>query len=197
MILNPPERPEMTSDALRSMFLFFSLLPTISIAQSDSASFQPIISPAQELKMQQEQARPGYRSPILGPLISSAKLQKLEKKALAGSPDAANRLSTYYDYSVLNTQKRDYWVQIAAENGSAVAQGNYGMHFPLQKEEQNKRSVFWLEKSRSNGFAGADRHLFERSSADLFDKFFEQNSQQMMCEYVNQCQAPNYTKKPK
>lgn len=75
----------------------------------------------------------------------------LKYKALLGDPEAPLRLAN----AVHKTDRPQgiYWYRIAAENGSAVGQHNYGVR--LVEDSKNvadcARALFWFKKAAAGG----------------------------------------------
>jgi TPR repeat protein len=92
--------------------------------------------------------------------MAAAEKAKLESEALAGSPEAAQSLMSYYSLKRPNTQEAMYWAHIEAENGSAVGMYNYGFYLSKDADPRNQaRAKFWLEQADKNGAPLAENLL--------------------------------------
>ncbi|HXH11320.1 MAG TPA: hypothetical protein VNP04_16355 [Alphaproteobacteria bacterium] len=97
-------------------------------------------------------------------IIPEAELPSLKHEALKGSPDAAFRLSLYYESVRLDFKEGLFWTQIAAENGHPSGQYNYGFRLRNDPDPRNRlRARFWLERAAENGVSLAVDLLKELS----------------------------------
>lgn len=111
---------------------------------------------------------PGER-PLMGNhrfIISEADLDGLKGAALQGSADAALRLANYCQMILLDPVQAEYWLGIAAENGSI--DGMYNLAHTLRRSNDASKHVrahYWFERVAKEGpqdIAGrAERQLKE------------------------------------
>lgn len=95
---------------------------------------------------------------IHGLAIAEKDLPALEEKALDGNPEAARRLSSFYDMVRNDRKQAVYWATIAAENGSVVGQYNLGFLLRDDPDPNNRRrALYWLKRvSESDDKHAAD-----------------------------------------
>jgi TPR repeat protein len=95
--------------------------------------------------------------------ISKDAIAGVEKDALNGSGEAANRLSKYYAAIRLDVVQELYWARIAAENGSdPIFMYNYAVllnSLPNVDKNERMRVRFWLKKAADGGFEDAKKAL--------------------------------------
>jgi hypothetical protein len=103
--------------------------------------------------------------PVMGNapfIIPSADLPTIEKQALEGSPDAAQRLYRYYRKVALNSEAAVYWAQIAADNGDATGQYAFGLELLERKDEDSAvRAKYWIRRAAEQGNSRA-RDVLDR-----------------------------------
>jgi TPR repeat protein len=97
---------------------------------------------------------PGER-PLMGNhrfIIPHADLDGLKRMALQGSADAALRLANYHQMILLDPDQAEYWLGIAAENGSIV--GMYNLAHALRRSNdasKHARARYWLDRVVKEG----------------------------------------------
>ena len=83
--------------------------------------------------------------------VKQSELHKLVESALAGSAQDAISLHSYY-FRLNNLNQTKYWAMIAAENGNAIGQRNYGTLLVEYGNNQEKsRGHFWLVVAKRCG----------------------------------------------
>jgi len=96
--------------------------------------------------------------------LTQQSIGNLDMQAQKGNGDAANKLFNYYYF---NTDKRDLaikWLSIAATNGNASAQYNFGIYYSgnLYPEINDTQSArYWFERALTNGVLQASQRLRE------------------------------------
>ncbi len=104
-------------------------------------------------------------------------VKRLQEQALKGSPDAAYRLWGYYEFTnKRDLEKRDFWEVIAAENGDAFSQYNYGVRLSMNKDPINKiRARFWWKKAAAKGRNWSKKFLeWAKESNKLPDEILDE-----------------------
>jgi len=92
--------------------------------------------------------------------LTKDQIAQLTNDALAGSGDAAVKLSAYYSNVALNFDKGRYWTIIAAENGSAIGQYNAWDQLRTENDADSKRrALFWLKQAAAQGDRDAAAQL--------------------------------------
>ena len=92
--------------------------------------------------------------------LTKNQIAQLTNDALAGSGDAAVKLSAYYSNVALNFDQGRYWTIIAAENGSAVGQYNAWDQLRTENDVDSKRrALFWLKRAAAQGDRDAAAQL--------------------------------------
>lgn len=87
-----------------------------------------------------------------GLALSEPEVSTLTQEALIGSPEAAWRLSGYYEFFRFDHQEGLFWEQIAAENGSPAGQHGLALTLLESSSPRDKFRVrFWLERAVANG----------------------------------------------
>jgi hypothetical protein len=90
-----------------------------------------------------------------GAIIPDTEIQAVKIAALQGSSAAAERLVNHYSFGVEHPDHQaTYWTQIAAENGDAVDEYNYG--FLLRHDPDSLAQVrarYWFQRAKKSGFA--------------------------------------------
>jgi|WetSurMetagenome_2_1015567.scaffolds.fasta_scaffold195481_1 TPR repeat protein len=79
-------------------------------------------------------------------------MASIEKKALDGDPESADRLGMYYSMVKYDLKSAVYWTSIAAENGSVKGQYNLGVLLRDDPDPKNRRrAVYWLRRVSKKG----------------------------------------------
>jgi TPR repeat protein len=79
--------------------------------------------------------------------INEKEMASVEKKALDGDPESADRLGMYYSMVKYDLKSSIYWTSIAAENGSVKGQYNLGVLLRDDPDPKNRRrAVYWLKR---------------------------------------------------
>jgi TPR repeat protein len=78
--------------------------------------------------------------------IPATEIPDLEQKAVQGDGEAALKLSKHYIFIAFDKGKHDYWLQIAAENGSVLAMYNYAQWLRQGNKLDTLRARYWFEK---------------------------------------------------
>ena len=91
--------------------------------------------------------------------LSNEEINKYKILASSGNTEAANRLFRYYNIVALNYPEAIKWLTVAAENGDPLSQYNLGNLYSVPPLSDNKVAIFWLEKSKLNGFPDAAKVL--------------------------------------
>jgi TPR repeat protein len=100
---------------------------------------------------------------VSGLTITEKDIPAFERKALDGDPDAARRLSSFYQIRSDRSQAI-YWATIAAENGSVVGQYNLGFLLRDDPDPKNqRRAIYWLKRAAESGDEMAAQLLKEIS----------------------------------
>jgi TPR repeat protein len=88
------------------------------------------------------------------------------EKALSGSAAHAEqiiaRLASEFKNGDLDQKQFNFWIRIAAENGSASAQHAYAQRLwtlGTSMSNNRKRAIYWATKSKNAGFSPANRLL--------------------------------------
>jgi TPR repeat protein len=121
-----------------------------------AATFVGILLPAPNASTAQEV------KPIAGAqnfAITARDISTLRARALSGSGEAALRLSRHYGIAMHDSKAAVYWLQIAAENGSSLAQLDYAYKLAGDRnaEDQN-RAMYWAREAlKSDASADAAR----------------------------------------
>jgi TPR repeat protein len=96
--------------------------------------------------------------------LSDRQITSFQHSALEGSCEAAMSLYFYFEMYSYNANESRYWLQIAAENGDPVAQGNlsgilkndYGRkNSKVMVDRDKERSGYWFERSLDHAAQGA------------------------------------------
>lgn len=99
-------------------------------------------------------------------VVPEIEIEGLKRAAVHGSPDAALRLANHYQMIFLDPVQAEYWLGIAAENGSIV--GMYNLAQALRRSNdasKHARARYWFERVAKEGpqdiAARAERQLNE------------------------------------
>jgi hypothetical protein len=98
--------------------------------------------------------------------ITARDISVLTARALSGSGEAALRLSRHYKYALHDAKAEVYWLQIAAENGSSLAQLDYAYKLAEGRNpDEQSRAMYWAREAlKSDANAdGARAFLREHS----------------------------------
>lgn len=71
-----------------------------------------------------------------------AEVRQLERSALAGDAQAAVRLSDHYTFAVKDEDLGFRWLEVAAKNGDAKSQYNWG--FILRMHHKDEEAAKWF-----------------------------------------------------
>lgn len=94
--------------------------------------------------------------------LSDTEFKVLQAKGLQGDPEAALRLSLYYDLCKRDYKEGHFWKMIAAENGHPTGQYNYGFDLSQDSDPRNRqRAKFWLKHAAAKGVKEAQSLLKE------------------------------------
>jgi TPR repeat protein len=97
----------------------------------------------------------------MGWALESEQVKDYAKAAMEGGADAALKLALHFTSGLeSNPSLSDYWMLIAAENGSAIAQYNIGYSYRRSNSLcLRHRAVFWLKKAAAQGVENAVHEL--------------------------------------
>jgi TPR repeat protein len=92
--------------------------------------------------------------------LSDAEIKKLQGKALSGAPEAAWRLSLFYDLYQHDYKEGRFWERIAAENGDPSGEYSLGLRLKEDRDPRNQeRAIFWLKRASAKGEKLAEKEL--------------------------------------
>jgi hypothetical protein len=107
-------------------------------------------SPATEASAPSADQQPTNMNQSL--FIPDSEIPPLEKKALEGSGQAAEKLAEYYNFFPVRSPSDDptiYWYTVAAENGNCSATHWLGDLLSYSADPRDKiRARFWEQQSR-------------------------------------------------
>jgi TPR repeat protein len=140
-------------------FLFLAFFVAVANAQG-FLSPPPPPPPAPTLPRQQLPSPSGYGFNDEF-FIPPMELAELERKALDGDGESAERIARYFDFYVLDHKSARYWMQISAEDDYGLGQFNFAYmldssNSPPQGEDKEavkldrERACFWLKKAIGN-----------------------------------------------
>ena len=135
-----------------------SLLPVLA-----AAIFVGVLVPAANSPRAQE------AKPIGGVqdfAVTARDILALRARALSGSGEAALRLSRYYGFVLHDAKAEVYWLQIAAENGSSLAQLDYAYKLAEGRNpDDQSRAMYWAREAlKSDANADAARAFLREHS---------------------------------
>ena len=80
-------------------------------------------------------------------VIPASEIPRLEEEALRGSAESAYRLGMFHSMIMLDRKASEYWLTVAAENGSILAMYNLAVTLQSRPDPHAKpRARFWLEQ---------------------------------------------------
>lgn len=86
--------------------------------------------------------------------LGKGEVAKFSREAMAGSPEAANKLTNmYWMCGLPDRVKTKYWALIGAENGNAESQFRARQTLKVSKDPlERQRALFWLRKAAEQDY---------------------------------------------
>ena len=82
--------------------------------------------------------------------LTAVELAHHSEAALAGDADSGTCLANYYSFLRFNDPRRNYWITIAAENGSGIAMLMLAFYLENSHgQDDHSRASFWRKRAVS------------------------------------------------